>query len=123
MNTNKAAKIRLSFNGKEMIVTMEENGAANDFMSMLPLDLTFEDYVAKEKISMLPRRLSSQDNPAGTAAESGDLTYFSPWGNLAFFYKDFHYADGLIPLGRIISGEEHLTAMDGHDVHIEQWNG
>ncbi|MEG1031397.1 MAG: cyclophilin-like fold protein, partial [Acinetobacter sp.] len=34
---------------------------------------------------------------------SGDLTYFAPWGNLAFFYKDSDvgYANGLIFLGKM----------------------
>ena len=36
----------------------------------------------------------------------GDVTHYSPWGNLAIFYKDGRYARGLVKLGRIDSGGE-----------------
>lgn len=31
----------------------------------------------------------------------GDITYYSPWGNLALFYRDFGHASGLVRLGRL----------------------
>jgi hypothetical protein len=44
----------------------------------------------------------------------GDFTYYSPWGNLAIFYRDFGYADGLIIMGSIESGGvEKLARMNG----------
>lgn len=80
---------------------LDDSSAARDFASLLPLSLTLQDYAATEKVSDLPRRLSTDDAPAGCNAEAGDLTYYAPWGNLAIFHKQFRYADGLVKLGRI----------------------
>ena len=38
--------------------------------------------------------------PFGNEAP-GDLAYYAPWGNLAFFYESYRYSGGLIRLGRI----------------------
>lgn len=119
MSTTEFAKVKMTFDNKEMVVSMHDNGASKDFVSMLPLTLTFDDYVGTEKVSDLPRRLTTKQSPGGTDAELGEFTYFSPWGNLALFYKKFRYADGLIPLGKIESGVEHLKNIDGHEVHLE----
>jgi hypothetical protein len=71
---------------------------------MLPLTLSLDDYAATEKVSDLPRKLSIAGAPPGMTPVTGDLTYYAPWGNLAFFYKDFRYSTGLVKLGRIDSG-------------------
>lgn len=77
-----------------------------DFVSLLPVTLTLEDYNRTEKISDLPKRLSTKDAPAGVDPSRGDIAYYAPWGNLAIFYKDFQYSRGLVKLGRIDSGVE-----------------
>ena len=58
---------------------------ARDFISLLPLTLTLEDYAKTEKISDLPRTLTKERAPAGSDPSVGDITYYSPWGNLAIF--------------------------------------
>jgi hypothetical protein len=67
------------------------------------------DYAATEKISDLPRRLSTEGAPPGSDPSIGDITYYSPWGNLALFYKDFGYSKGLVKLGKIDSGVKSLN--------------
>ncbi|WP_170119312.1 cyclophilin-like fold protein [Tumebacillus permanentifrigoris] len=32
-------------------------------------------------------------SPNGTSASIGDSTYYTPWGTLAIFYKDFGFQD------------------------------
>jgi hypothetical protein len=59
---------------------------------------TLKDDAATEKISDLPRKLSSADAPPGSDPDVGDFAYFAPWGNLALFYKDFGYSVGLVKL-------------------------
>lgn len=122
MSSNGLTKVKMTFNGNEMIVKMNDNGTSKDFVSMLPLTLTFDDYVGTEKVSDLPRRLSKKDTPDGAKPVIGDVTYFSPWGNLAIFYKNFRYADGLLPLGKIESGLEYLDDIEGHEVLLEVLN-
>ena len=79
---------------------MYDNPTAKDFVSLLPLTLTLTDYAGTEKVSYLPKKLSTQNAPAGYKPFVGDITYYAPWGNLALFYKDFGYSNGLIALGK-----------------------
>jgi hypothetical protein len=65
-----------------------------------------EDYNRTEKINQLPKKLSSKDAPSGFDPSVGDITYYEPWDNIALFYKDFGYSNGLISLGKITSGLE-----------------
>jgi hypothetical protein len=99
-------KIRMDVEGTVVTATLLDNEAARDFASLLPLTLTLKDYAAAEKISDLPKRLATRGVPAGMDPTVGDVAYYSPWGNLAVFYKDSGYASGLVKLGRIDSGGE-----------------
>jgi hypothetical protein len=112
-------KIRLTINGKAMTATLIDNATARDFLSLLPMTLTLDDYAATEKISYLPRKLSTAGAPAGCDPSVGDITYYAPWGNLAIFYRDFGYSRGLIQLGRIESGIEALNLPGPLKLRIE----
>lgn len=107
-------------NGKAAPATLIDNATARDFLSLLPMTLALEDYAATEKISYLPRRLSTAGAPAGSDPSVGDIAYYAPWGNLAIFYKDAGYARGLIQLGRMDSGIEALNVPDGVKATIER---
>jgi hypothetical protein len=117
-----AMKIRLTINGKSTTATLEDNPTARDFLSMLPLTLTLEDYAATEKIAYPPRKLSTQGAPAGIDPDIGDITYYAPWGNLALFYKDFGYSAGLIRLGRFDAGAEAISVRGKLKVTIEAFS-
>jgi len=112
-------KIRMDVEGTEVTATLDDNAAARDFASLLPLTLTLKDYAETEKVSDLPRRLSTEGAPPGTDPSVGDITYYAPWGNLAVFYKDFGYSNGLVKLGRIDSGAEALNRPGPLRVTIE----
>ncbi len=93
-------------------ITLEDNPTTRDLVSQLPLTLEFEDFHGIEKISYLPRKLSTEGAARGWDPQKGSLTYYAPWGNLAFFYQDFDYSTGLIPLGEAESGLEALEANE-----------
>jgi hypothetical protein len=112
-------KIRLTVDGKAIEATLLDNASARDFASLLPLTLTLEDYNSTEKISDLPRKLSTAGAPAGVDPAPGDIAYYAPWGNLAIFYKDFGYSKGLIRLGRIESGLDALAGRDSLKATVE----
>lgn len=84
--------------------TLFDTPTGRDFASLLPLSLTLEDYADIERISNLPRRLSTAQAPDGMTPEAGDITYYAPWGNLAIFARGRAYARSLIPLGKVDSG-------------------
>ncbi len=117
-------RIRIAIGADEVIVKMLDNATASDFLSQLPMTVQLEDYASAEKIAYLPRKLSTEGAPAGFDPSVGDLTYYAPWGNLAFFYKDQPYASGLVPLGAIESGMATLAAASGKvSVRIERVSG
>jgi len=111
-------KIKISNETAVLTATMRDNATSRDFMSLLPLTLTLKDYAGTEKISDLPRKLSTQGAPPGSDPSVGDITLYAPWGNLALFYNDFGYARGLVILGKIDTGIEKLSQLDG-EVSIE----
>lgn len=115
-----AMKIHINVEGTIVTATLVDNETSRDFVSLLPLTLTLKDYAETEKISDLPRRLSTKGAPAGSKPSTGDITYYAPWGNLAIFHKDFSYSKGLIRLGSIVSGIEALRRPGTMKVQIER---
>jgi hypothetical protein len=112
-------KLRLTVNGAPVEATLHDNTASRDLLKLLPLELTLRDYASAEKIAYLPRKLDITGAPAGVDPSAGDITYYAPWGNLAIFYRDQPYADGLVSLGKIESGADALKAGDKLNVKIE----
>ena len=112
-------KAQLRVEDTILTATLVEGHATQDFISLLPLTLILEDYAGTEKISNLPKRLSVADAPSGSKAQAGDITYYAPWGNLAIFYRDFRYAEGLVVLGRIEGDIEVLRSTGMLNVTIE----
>jgi hypothetical protein len=94
-------KIRIAFGGNEIAATLEDNPSARDLFTLLPLDLSIDDYSTNEKIAYLPRKLTEQGSgPFGNEAP-GDICYYAPWGNLALFHAVYRWSSGLIRLGRM----------------------
>ena len=115
-------KVRMTIEGAEIMATLDDNETTRDFISLLPMTLTLEDYNKTEKVSDLPKRLSIEDAPEGIDPSVGDITYYAPWGNLAVFYRDFGYSRGLVRLGRIESGIDVLKRPGPLTVTIERAN-
>ena len=112
-------KIRMTMAGKIITASLEESDSARDFFAMLPLTLPLEDYAETEKIAYLPGKLTTQGAPKGIDPNVGDICYYTPWGNLAIYYRDFGYSSGLIRLGRITSDLDALTAQPSGTLTIE----
>lgn len=112
-------KIRLSVEDKAITATLIDCKTTRDFIALLPLTLTLEDYAGTEKISNMPKRLSTEGAPSGSDPSVGDIAYYAPWGNLAIFYKDFGYSSGLVILGKIDGGMENFRVPGPVNVTIE----
>jgi hypothetical protein len=106
-------ELRLTVGGTVLRATMLDSETTRDFISLLPLTLTLSDYAQTEKVSDLPRRLSTAGAPDGVDPDVGDIAYYAPWGNLAIYYRDFGYSSGLMKLGSIESGVDELGRMSG----------
>jgi hypothetical protein len=116
---NSRMKIRLSINGNQFTASLADNATARDFYALLPMTLTLEDYAATEKISTLPRKLTTAGASAGADPSVGDIAYYAPWGNVAIYYKDFGYSKGLVLLGRLDGGIDALSTPGPMKVTIE----
>ena len=113
-------KIRIVFNDLDFTATLDDNPSARDLASMLPLDLTIEDYSTNEKIAYLPRKLTEEGSGPFTGEAPGDLCYYAPWGNLAFFHAGYRYSRGLVRLGSLDGGIEPLLARGKFPLRIER---
>jgi hypothetical protein len=112
-------KINIKIGDRSIPATLNDSKAAQDFASLLPLSLTLEDYASTEKISDLPRRLSTDGAPTGFDPSVGDIAYYAPWGNLAIYYRDFEYSTGLVSLGTLASGAETFASSRSMQVTFE----
>lgn len=118
--TERGVKVRIMFNGASMVATLYDNPSARDLAAMLPLALAIDDYSNNEKIAHLPRKLTGEGSgPFGNEAP-GDICYYAPWGNLAFFYGSYRYSAGLIRLGRIDGDIAPLLMRGKFDLRIER---
>jgi hypothetical protein len=111
-------RIKMTFGNEEVFVRMNDNPTSRDFLTQLPLTLTLKDYEGTEKISYLPKKLSTKGAPVGSDPDVGDFAYYSPWGNLAIYYRDFGYSDGLVILGSVESGGAEKLARRSGDFTV-----
>ena len=73
-----------------------------------------------EKIFYPPKKLSTKGASPSYKPFKGDVTYYSPWGDVAIFYKDFSDSKGLVKLGRVTSEIQNLLILKDSEVTIEK---
>lgn len=114
-----AMRIRCSFADQDFTLALQDSATTRDLVSMLPLDLTIEDFSTNEKIAHLPRRLDEAGLTDCQDEAPGDLCYFTGWGNLAFFHGDYSYHGDLIRLGKIEGGIKPLLKKGKFPLRIK----
>lgn len=112
-------RLGVSFDGHAFTVVLHDNPTARDLVSLLPLDLTIKDYSTNEKIAVLPRKLTEEGAGPFSGEAPGDLGYYAPWGNLAFYHGDYTWSAGLIRLGRLEGGVEPLLHRGTYPLRLE----
>lgn len=94
--------INIIVGDQTITATMENNSAARDFLSRLPLEVILEDYNnGTEKIFYPDPELSLNDTPRECTPVPGDITIYEPWGNVAIFCRDWSQSNSLIKIGHI----------------------
>ncbi|MDQ0781409.1 cyclophilin-like fold protein [Chryseobacterium sp. W4I1] len=99
-------KIKIIVGDRSLTATLDDNPTTRDFIALLPFTVKLQDYASTEKVFTPAKKLSIQGAPAGVKPTVGDISYYAPWGNIAIFYKDFSYSEGLVKIGHIDNGEE-----------------
>lgn len=112
-------KLKITIGDKKAEGILYDSASSRDFAALLPITLKLDDYAQKEKVATLPKKLSLGNGPSGYKPEVGDITYYSPWGNLAIFYKAFSYAPGLVSLGKVTNGMENFKVKESLNITIE----
>lgn len=112
-------RIRCRFEEKGFTVSLLDNPSARDLATRLPLDLVIEDFSTNEKIAYLPRKLTEEGSGSFSNEAAGDLCYYAPWGNLAFFHGGYRYSNGLIRIGRVEDGPQPLLTRGKFALRIE----
>lgn len=101
-DTATSLNISLIVGNNALSVTMEDNAAARDFISRLPLEVTLNDFNnTTEKIFYPEPPLTLDGVKQGCAPQPGDITIYAPWGNVAIFCKPWSYSDDLVKIGHI----------------------
>ena len=115
-------RVRFTAGDSEIVVRIADNPTSRDFVSLLPLTLEFEDLAGQEKLSYLPRKLTTTGS-ASSAPANGELIYFVPWGNIGFFYnaerRDKSYDDRVILIGTVETGFERLDELETGPVAVD----
>lgn len=114
--------INIIVGDQTITATLKDNGAARDFFSRLPLEVTLEDYNSGvEKIFYPDPELSLDDTPRGCDPVPGDITIYEPWGNIAIFCQDWSASSSLIKIGHIDGdGINLLQGTENINVRFEQ---
>lgn len=108
LTSNEEILIKLTFNDQQAIAMLIDNPTTQSLLKQLPITIPFEDYARTEKIAYLSSRLTTQSDQ-GHHPKKGDITYYTPWGNLAFFYQDVTASGSLIYMGKFISGLDEFS--------------
>ena len=94
--------VNISVGDRTITATMEDNAAARDFLSRLPLEVTLNDYnQTTEKIFYPSPALTTAGTARGCVPIPGDITIYAPWGNVAIFCKNGSRSNDLIKIGHI----------------------
>ena len=114
--------VNITAGNRTITATMEDNAAARDFLSRLPLEITLNDYNnTTEKIFYPDPALTTEGVTWGCTPAPGDITIYAPWGNVAIFCKSWSHSRDLIKIGRIDgNGIEVLSVAGDISVKIER---
>ena len=82
-------KLIIGTGNDRLTATLSDNAATRDFISLLPVTVTLEDFNKTEKIAMLPEKLSTAGLPSGYTPSEGDIAYYVPWGKHVCFLPGF----------------------------------
>lgn len=115
-------KMNITVGSRTVTATMEDNAAARDLLSRLPLEVSLEDFNnTTEKIFYPDPALTTKGVTRGCTPTPGDITIYAPWGNVAIFCKSWSHSNDLIKIGHIDgNGIEALTVTGDITVKLER---
>jgi hypothetical protein len=114
-------KLRLRIADKVVVATVADNATAQEFVSLLPLNLSMKDLFGREKYGDLPKALS-ESGPRKNTYEVGDIGYWPPDHQFAIYYHqdgESIPSPGIIPIATIDAGAEAFNVPGSVKVTIQ----
>ncbi|MFG3532694.1 cyclophilin-like fold protein [Streptomyces sp. NPDC047917] len=111
--------IRLTTENGSFEATLNDSAAARDLATLLPLTLETEDFHQTERVAYPPRKLDTSGAPDASHPKTGDLAYYTPWGNLALFYRDGQHSPSLVILGHLTDRADAQQLATAERITIE----
>ena len=114
--------MKVTIGNRTIMATMEDNAAAKDLLSRLPLEITLNDFNnTTEKIFYPDPALDMKGVKGGCAPVPGDITIYVPWKNVAIFCKSWSHSNDLVKIGHIEdNGIEALQVAGDVKVKLEK---
>jgi hypothetical protein len=112
-------RVRLTIGDRQATATLEDNPAARDLVSLLPVTLPMGDLFGRERPGPLPRALTGDVEPDFTY-RVGQLAYWPPNHDIFVVYAGDGLpvpSPGLVPLGTVDAGLD-VIADAGDDFRL-----
>lgn len=113
--------VRFSAGSTSVDLTIgEDNPTVRDFLSMLPLTMTPEEYADVRRSGISTAGLRRKDPLA--PIQDGELIYFIPWGNISFYYNTagVGFSNQCVHIGTYDASLETLGQLKGQPVRVER---
>ena len=104
-------RVKVAVGSHVFEVILYDNPTSHSLIEQMPFTVELEDYAGKEKIFQPKQPLNKTGAPKGADPNVGDIMCYGPWGNIAIFYDEAGYANGLIPMGRINDVDGFVKAL------------
>ena len=114
-------KINVRVKDQVMTATLIDNATTRDLVSLLPLTVTMEDLLHREKYGHLPRAISERAKRT-RSYQVGEIVYWSPGPDVAIYYRqdgESIPSPGITSLGKLDGDPKALRAPGSLKVTFE----
>jgi len=106
-------KVEIVSQGKKATFQLYKTTAAREFYEQLPLRLDLSNFRDAQWMFYPPERLGVKADEAYHDGKKGELSYYSPWGDVFMLYNDFYASDEMHRLGIALNGVDDIAEMAG----------
>lgn len=106
-------KTKVTFDGGEAVIGLYDDTATREFMEWQPIVFTMEHAGGMIQMTGFPEETFLRDKENGLTPRTGDIALNLANKSVIIYLQDKEHSDDLIPIGRVVSGIEDLSATKG----------
>lgn len=106
-------KTKVTFDGGEAVIGLYDDTATREFMEWQPIVFTMEHTDGMIQMTGFPEATFQRDKEKGLTPRTGDIALNLEKKSVIIYLQDKEHSDDLIPIGRVVSGIEDLSATKG----------